>query len=99
MSRRTHSHHQSRPARSRPAPSCVPPLQSGEFVMNAVRRASCLALLSSLAIAAAFAAEEKPNRLLDGVRTANSRFKDVAVAVAEGYAPIPCASGIDGGAM
>ena len=33
------------------------------------------------------------------MRTANDRFKDVSVAVAEGYAPIPCASGIDGGAM
>jgi hypothetical protein len=33
------------------------------------------------------------------VRNANDRFKDVAVAVKEGYAPIPCASGIDGGAM
>ena len=30
---------------------------------------------------------------------ANDRFKDVAAAVAEGYAPIPCASGIEGGAM
>jgi hypothetical protein len=37
--------------------------------------------------------------LTDHVRTANERFKDVAVAVAEGYAPIPCASGVDGGAM
>jgi len=37
--------------------------------------------------------------LADHVRAANDRFKDVAVAVSEGYAPIPCASGVDGGAM
>ena len=39
------------------------------------------------------------NPLADAVREANPRFTDVAVAKAEGYAPIPCVSGIDGGAM
>jgi hypothetical protein len=39
------------------------------------------------------------NPLADSVRAANDRFKDVAAAVAEGYAPIPCASGVTGGAM
>lgn len=39
------------------------------------------------------------NPLVDAVRAANDRFKDVAVAVAEGYSPIPCSSGIDGGGM
>lgn len=39
------------------------------------------------------------NPLADSVREANQRFADVAVATAEGYAPIPCVSGIDGGAM
>ena len=33
------------------------------------------------------------------VRKANDRFRDVKVAAAEGYAPIPCASGTSGGAM
>ncbi|OBQ71050.1 hypothetical protein EB233_14800 [Mesorhizobium erdmanii] len=37
--------------------------------------------------------------LADKVRAANSRFLDAKAAVAEGYAPIPCASGITGGAM
>jgi hypothetical protein len=37
--------------------------------------------------------------LVDAVRAANARFTDVKVALAEGYAPIPCVSGIDGGAM
>jgi len=37
--------------------------------------------------------------LADKVRAANSRFLDVKAATAEGYAPIPCASGITGGAM
>jgi hypothetical protein len=39
------------------------------------------------------------NPLADNVRAANDRFRDVAAAVAEGYAPIPCASGVAGGAM
>ena len=45
------------------------------------------------------AAERADNPLAAHVRAANARFKDVKVAVAEGYAPIPCASGIGGGAM
>ena len=55
-----------------------------------------LALLSLFAVAAHATAD---NPLADKVRAANDRFKDVAVAVAEGYAPIPCASGLQGGAM
>ena len=39
------------------------------------------------------------NPLADMVRASNSRFLDVAVATAEGYEPIPCASGVAGGAM
>ncbi|WP_292404790.1 hypothetical protein [Mesorhizobium sp.] len=39
------------------------------------------------------------NPLADKVRAADSRFLDVSVATAEGYSPIPCASGITGGAM
>jgi hypothetical protein len=37
--------------------------------------------------------------LVDDVRAANARFADVNAALAEGYAPIPCVSGIEGGAM
>ncbi len=55
-----------------------------------------LALSSMLALSAHAASD---NPLVDKVRAANDRFKDVAVAVAEGYAPIPCASGLQGGAM
>jgi hypothetical protein len=39
------------------------------------------------------------NPLADAVRAANGRFADVSVAVSEGYAPIPCVAGIEGGAM
>jgi len=40
------------------------------------------------------------NPLADSVRAANDRFHDVAIAVKEGYAPIPCASAATGnGAM
>ena len=42
---------------------------------------------------------EVPTRWSSTCATANDRFKDVSVAVSEGYAPIACASGIDGGAM
>ena len=53
--------------------------------------------LSILSIAATAA---NANGTLDEkVRAANSRFENVAMATAEGYAPIPCASGITGGAM
>lgn len=50
-----------------------------------------------ISTAGAMAADGTP--LQDSVRAANDRFKDVAVAVKEGYAPIPCASGVEGGAM
>jgi len=52
-----------------------------------------------LAVGSASAAETNHGSLVEKVRAANSRFQDVKAAVAEGYAPIPCASGIDGGAM
>lgn len=37
--------------------------------------------------------------LAQQVRMANSRFADVVQATKEGYTPIPCVSGVDGGAM
>ena len=55
--------------------------------------------LLSLLVGGAAPAGAAGNPLADHVRTANGRFKDVSVAVAEGYAPIPCASGVQGGAM
>jgi hypothetical protein len=65
-----------------------------------------MALLPLLAAATASASgnqmqnsNSSPETLVDRVRAANDRFKDVSVAVAEGYKPIPCASGADGGAM
>src|SRR6266436_9249689 len=66
--------------------------------MNVVRFAQCLGLLSSLSIGTV-SATESGNPLANHVRAANDRFRDVSAAVAEGYAAIPCASGIDGGAM
>lgn len=67
--------------------------------MTFVSWASGLALLAWVAVGSASAANSDRSALVDQVRAANSRFKEVSVAVAEGYAPIPCASGIDGGAM
>jgi len=59
-------------------------------------RAAAVALLT-LSAGAAFAHGDNP--LANDVREANARFVDPAVAVAEGYAPIPCVSGVEGGAM
>jgi hypothetical protein len=61
-------------------------------------------LLTSLGTGGAIAHESGAmvagaNPLADSVREANARFADVAVAIGEGYTPIPCVSGIDGGAM
>jgi hypothetical protein len=70
--------------------------------MTVVSRATALALLSlfsGLIVAVEAGGQVGKETLVDKVRIANVRFKDVAAAVAEGYAPIPCASGIDGGAM
>jgi hypothetical protein len=72
--------------------------------MGAFRWARSLALLSLLAVPAASASGDRvrpagSDTLVEHVREANDRFKDVSVAVAEGYRPIACASGTDGGAM
>jgi len=66
--------------------------------MNTFRLPLSFALLSMLAVGPALA-DVSGSPLVDHVRAANDRFKDVAVAVAEGYGPIPCASGPQGGAM
>lgn len=58
-----------------------------------------LAVVSVVSIATASAQAGGGTPLADGVRAANERFQDVSAAVAEGYAPIPCASGQHGGAM
>ena len=70
--------------------------------MTAARRIRTLAVLSPFAIglavgAAAQAADSNP--LAEHVRATLDRFKDVNMAVKEGYAPIACASGVEGGAM
>lgn len=67
--------------------------------MNTIRWVYGLAFLSLFAVGAASAAEGESSPLAAHVRAANDRFKDVSAAVAEGYAPIPCASGVEGGAM
>ncbi len=56
-------------------------------------------LISSAMAHEAAAHADLPNPLADKVRAANERFQDVAAAKSEGYAPIPCVSGIEGGAM
>jgi hypothetical protein len=58
-----------------------------------------VSMLTSCAASGVYAASETTNPLAYKVREANARFSDVAVAVSEGYSPIPCTSGTDGGAM
>lgn len=61
---------------------------------------AAVALLASQHMAAA---ADEPGFVGQGlvgqIRKANSRFETVAQAIKEGYAPIPCTSGVDGGAM
>ena len=67
--------------------------------MNIHLRTKHLINLSILSIAATAANAGDSGTLDAKVRAANGRFETVAAATAEGYAPIPCASGITGGAM
>jgi len=67
--------------------------------LTAVFWARSFTLLSLFCIGPAAAAADHGNPVAEHVHAANDRFNDVSVAVSEGYAPIPCASGIDGGAM
>ena len=71
--------------------------------MKTVSWASVLAILSLVVLGIMAIDTQADNgrdtSLAERVRLANDRFRDVSVAVAEGYAAIPCASGIDGGAM
>ena len=75
--------------------------------MNINLHIRLLAAAAALSIGTAFAhahssettAAISVNPLADAVRAANDRFQDVSAAVAEGYAPIPCASSPTGGAM
>src|SRR5688500_8458903 len=70
-----------------------------ETTMKVAAWTRYLSLLPLIAAGCASAADSGGNSLADRVRAANTRFHDVKAAVAEGYAPIPCASGVDGGAM
>ena len=73
---------------------------SGQSVSRKTHRVPAIlagALLLPLLAGAAIAHEGNP--LADKVKASNARFADVAIATQEGYAPIPCVSGIEGGAM
>lgn len=58
-----------------------------------------MALTALLAISVPISANADDQTLPEKVRQANDRFNDVEVAISEGYVPIPCTSGVDGGAM
>jgi hypothetical protein len=60
---------------------------------------STVMLATLLAAGGSALAASSGNPLVDEVRDANNRFKDVSVAVTEGYKPIACASGIEDGSM
>ena len=56
----------------------------------------CLSMLLTGGAKVALAAD---NLLTNHVRAADARFADVKQAIAEGYAPIPCADDAGGGSM
>jgi hypothetical protein len=72
-----------------------------EQAMNTVWRARSLALMSLAAAAVVIqgGAWAGDDPIVDHVRLANDRFKDVVAAVAEGYAPKGCVTSFDGSSM
>jgi hypothetical protein len=67
---------------------------------SALLGAVALTLFAGPALAHSAGAGLGPdNPLANKVRDVNARFADVQKAIDEGYTPIPCVSGIDGGAM
>jgi hypothetical protein len=67
--------------------------------MTVANNLKVLSVVAVVSMATGVFAQQRGPTLVDKVRSANDRFEDVSVAVSEGYAAIPCASGIDGGAM
>lgn len=67
--------------------------------MKVLRWTGMLASVLAVTATASALAASNPNPLVEAVRKANDRFKDASVARAEGYKPIACASGIEGGSM
>lgn len=63
--------------------------------MKRNRTVALVAATAGICLATAAYAET----IVDRVRAATERFADPAAAEAEGYAPIPCASGAAGGGM
>jgi len=63
--------------------------------MKRPRNSSILGVLISIALTVPATA----NPLADLVRSSNDKYQDVNAAVADGYGPIPCVSGGDGGGM
>lgn len=57
------------------------------------------AALVAVTLGLCFANAAFAETIVDRVRAATERFSDVSVAKAEGYSPIPCVSGAEGGAM
>lgn len=69
--------------------------------MSVAKYAWVVTVVSLASIASGVVAQQQQHgvTLVDKVRAANDRFKDASVAASEGYVAIPCASGVDGGAM
>src|SRR3954463_2894003 len=87
-------------ARIKPAPASVV-AETGRTTsrLSGTSKAALAGLLLLPLLAGTAFAAEAANPLAAAVAKANARFTDVAAAKAEGYGPIPCTSGIDGGAM
>lgn len=87
-------------ARIKPAPaSVVAEVGRTTSRLSGTSRAALAGLLLLPILAGTAFAAEAANPLAAAVAKADARFTDVAAAKAEGYGPIPCTSGVDGGAM
>lgn len=65
-----------------------------------ITRAVCLLLALQLPIIAAIAGSSEDSPLVEKVRIATTQFRDINVAIAQGWVPAtPCVSGPDTGAM
>lgn len=60
---------------------------------------STTGLIATSVLSIALSTQVAAAALTESVREANGRFQQVSAAVDEGYSPIPCASGANGGAM
>ena len=84
---------------NKPTTHDVTPLGGRVIIRHMTQKRKALGAILAVPLLLATGAMAADSPLAAQVKSANQRFADVAVAKSEGYAAIPCVSGIDGGAM